>query len=328
VATPVEFIPSGAYPNTPSWMMGPWTKTAQPIINPFESGFASRNIYNMATIRENGITKMIFRGEDKAEKAGAITGRLGLATSQDGIHFDFRKEPVLVPQEPYESHGVEDPRLIKVDSLYYLTYTAYDGQVARLCMATSSDLITWKRHGALFEKFPPTKNWSKSGAIFNQRLESGPHKGKYVMYFGDTKIWLGVSDDLLHWKCPSYEPVFGTRPGMFDSMLVEAGPPPIATRDGILLIYNSADKDTHYAASAILLDYEHPDKVLHRLDRPFLQPTQQWEIEGYVNHVVFAEGLTHQDGKWHLYYGGADCHIGLAEAPFNAQLLHSKAEKI
>jgi predicted GH43/DUF377 family glycosyl hydrolase len=322
MATPVEFIASGAFPDTPSWMMGPWKKAAQPIINPWSEGFASRNIYNMATIREDGVTKMIFRGEDRREPAGQITGRLGLATSKDGIHFDFRHEPIFVPEEPYEKRGVEDPRLVKVDGIYYLTYTAYDGEVARLCLATSKDLLKWKRYGALFPVFPPTNNWSKSGAILPHRLERGPHAGKYVMYFGDTKIWVAYSDDLIKWECPSLEPAFTTRPGMFDSKLVESGPPAILTKDGILLIYNSADDNTHYSTGAILFDHEHPEKVLKRLEHPFLQPTQQWELEGYVNNVVFAEGLTHHDGEWQLYYGGADCHIGLALAPLDEKLFH------
>src|SRR5207302_6310831 len=59
-----------------------------------------------------------------------------------------------LPISPYEKGGgVEDPRLVKVGDTYYLTYTGYnnidgmgsDHKDAQLCLATSSDLIHWKR---------------------------------------------------------------------------------------------------------------------------------------------------------------------------------------
>lgn len=298
-----------------SWHMGPWEKHPQPILSPSPSGFDSRNIYNMATARQGDRTWMIFRGEDAAEPPTAITGRLGLAYSDDGVHFTREPEPVLVPEADYERRGVEDPRLIAVDGTYYLTYTSYDGVSARLCLATSKDLRNWERHGVLFPDFAPTRDWTKSGAILPEKVD-----GHWIMYFGDTDIWLATSDDLIHWTYDP-EPVLRPRKGYFDARLVEPGPPPLRTKDGILLLYNSADDTNRYAAGFALFDAADPKKLLKRSEIPVLEPTFEWEIEGYVPNVVFAEALEQRGDKWFLYYGGADRHVGLATCPFEPELL-------
>ncbi len=38
---------------------------------------------------------------------------------------------------------------MKIDDLYYLTYTAYDGTNARGALATSKDMINFKKHGII-----------------------------------------------------------------------------------------------------------------------------------------------------------------------------------
>ena len=78
-----------------------------------------------------------------------MTSRIGLAISDDGLHFSKQPEPVFYPMEDsmkkYEwKGGVEDPRIAESEEgVYILTYTAYDGKTARLCLATSTDLLHW-----------------------------------------------------------------------------------------------------------------------------------------------------------------------------------------
>jgi beta-1,2-mannosidase len=87
--------------------------------------------------------------------------------------------------EPFElPGGCEDPRVVEVGGTYYMTYTGYDGVSARLCLATSRDLLRWRKHGPLFPDFQTRtvgKPWSNSGAILTR-----PLKGLYYMYFGDV----------------------------------------------------------------------------------------------------------------------------------------------
>ncbi|MCL5036066.1 MAG: glycoside hydrolase family 130 protein [Chloroflexi bacterium] len=293
----------------------PFEKFKDPIMKPQDEGFDSRNIYNMATIREDGVTYMLYRGEDKSEQPGQCTGRIGLATSKDGVHFERPVKPLIVPEHDYEKRGIEDPRLVKVKDTYYLTYTAYDGNTARLCLATSKDMNNWQKHGPLFPEFSPSGNWTKSGAILPEKMKDGLFKDKYVMYFGDTNIWMAFSDDLIHWV-PVATPVIKTRGDHFDSNLVEPGPPAFNTKDGIMLLYNSNGGDggehKNYNLGAVLFDKNDPMKIIARTEKPILSPTEEWEKHGYIDNVVFAEGMTVQDNKAYLYYGGADRYIGLA----------------
>jgi len=71
---------------------------------------------------------MLYRAQDANG-----TSRLGYAESEDGIHFTRRATPVLSPEAEYEKNGgVEDPRLVKIGSTYYLTYTGYNKKDAQL----------------------------------------------------------------------------------------------------------------------------------------------------------------------------------------------------
>lgn len=212
---------------------------------------------------------------------------------------------MLEPTEPYEiPGGCEDPRLVSLDGRFVLTYTAYDGQTARLCMAVGHSLYRWVKGGPLL----PERGWTKSGAILNR-----PIAGRYWMYFGDTNIWAAHSVDLRHWEVVE-EPVLRPRPEQFDARLVEPGPPPLLTDQGIWLIYNSADAALQYAVGQALIDPEDPTRLIGRADEPLLCPTTADEIGGQVPRVVFAEGLVRFRGRWLLYYGMADSRIGVAIA--------------
>ena len=141
----------------------PRTRSCSPQGDGWESG----SVYNPAAVVKDGQVVLLYRAH-----ADDIVSHVGLATSDDGIHFERHPEPVLSPSEDYERHGCEDPRVTEIDGTYYLTYTAYDGTNAQLCLATSTDLFTWEKHGPLFPDFNtfepnaddvPTP-WSKAGA--------------------------------------------------------------------------------------------------------------------------------------------------------------------
>src|SRR5690606_13562917 len=140
------------------------------------------------------------------------TSRIGLAESEDGMHFIKRGEPVLYPQEDafkrYEwEGGCEDPRIVEDSSgRYILTYTAYDGTTARLFVASSADLVNWTKHGSVFGKAEDGKYadiWSKSGSIITRRegdkLIATRINGKYWMYWGESNIYAASSDNLIDW---------------------------------------------------------------------------------------------------------------------------------
>ncbi len=302
---------------------GKWTRVSEdPILSPQGDGFESAGTFNPSVVKKDGKYVMLYRAQDRKG-----TSSLGYATSDDGIHFKRRPEPVMSAEAPYEKGGgVEDPRLQKIGSTYYLTYTGYnnidgvaaDKKDAQLCLATSADLIHWKRHGIIIPGYKGKWNvkWTKSGAIVPEKIN-----GKYWMYYlGDAKgkdsqMGIASSTDLLHWTDLLDHPVVGSRPGTFDAQVVEPGPAPVITPEGIFLIYNGADDKLVYRTGWVLFDKKDPTKVLARSEEPVFGPEKEWEKVGQVPNVVFVEGAIRDGQRWLFYYGSADKHIGVATAP-------------
>ena len=294
---------------------GSWSRASPgPILSPQGLGWESAGTFNPAVVFHDGKFIMLYRAQDAAG-----TSRLGFAESTDGTHFTRRPEPVLAPEADYEKDGgVEDPRLQKFGDTYYLTYTGYNRKDAQLCLATSGDLIRWERKGVILAAYKGNwnKGWTKSGAIVPEKIG-----GKYWMYWLGTaadksdQMGLSWSADLLHWTEATETPVLAKRPGKFDSRVVEPGPPPILTKEGIVLIYNGADDKLVYRAGAAIFDLHDPRRVTYRSDTPIFSPEKEWEKVGQVPNVVFVEGLVRQKDRWLFYYGGADRYVGVAEAP-------------
>lgn len=279
-----------------------------PILSPSSIAWESKDLFNPTSIEVNGKIALLYRAEDSTG-IGVWNGtsRIGLAWSEDGVHFEKEEEPVLVPTEPYElPGGCEDPRVVKISDTFYLTYTAYDGKVARLCLASSKDLHSWTKHGLLF----PELGWTKAGVIVPRKINE-----KYYMYFGDHGIWLASSEDLINWRLVQENHVLPKRPDMFDNFITETGPTPIITQEGILLVYNGAEKigkGLLYKVGYAYFSLSDPKKLLYRSNKPFFYPMGLNEKTGQVANVVFVEGLTYFKNKWFMYYGMADSHIGAA----------------
>ncbi|HUL16728.1 MAG TPA: glycoside hydrolase family 130 protein [Terriglobales bacterium] len=292
----------------------PWKRASdRPIIAPQGHGWESAGTFNPAVTVYEGKYVMLYRAQDSTG-----TSRLGHAESEDGIHFTRRAEPVLSPETSYEKGGgVEDPRLVEIGGTFYLTYTGYNKKDAQLCLATSKDLVHWTRHGVILPAYTGKWNrgWTKSGAIVPEKLG-----GKYWMYWLGTaadrtdQMGIASSDDLIHWKEAMDVPVLPRRPGKFDSRVVEPGPPPLLTKDGIVLIYNGADERLVYRTGIAIFDRADPRKVLYRSDSPVFEPEKEWEKVGQVPNVVFVEGMTRQGDHLLFYYGGADMYVGVARA--------------
>lgn len=308
-----------------------------------------RNVLNPTAVVKNDTVFLIYRAQDING-----TSRIGLAFSTDGLHFTKQPSPIFFPDNDsmndYEWNfkkkttafkdsvnlngtyfdGTEDPRIIEnTDGVYFMTYTAYDGKTARLCIASSKDLITWEKHGLVLKE--EKDNWSKSGAIIgeliDERIVAKKINGKYWMYFGDTNLFMASSNDLINWEIARSEEskkkisVLQPRPGYFDSRLVEPGPYALFKEEGILLIYNASNARNFndptipiytYAAGQALFDKENPYKLLDRTEGNFIHPDKDYERVGEVNEVCFVEGLVYFKNKWFLYYGTADSKIAVA----------------
>ena len=283
----------------------------RPILSPQGDGFEAAGVFNPAVVKDGSRFVMLYRAQDTHG-----ISRLGYASSTDGVTFMRQAEPALSPEAEYErGGGVEDPRLVRIEDLYYLTYTAYNGKDAQLALATSRDLRRWDRKGVILPAYKGrwNVNWTKSGAILPQRIG-----GRYWMfYMADAKdahdqTGIAYSTDLITWTEALDHPLLPRRPGRFDSRVVEPGPPPILTPDGVLLLYNGADDRLVYRTGWALFDRDDPTRLLARSDEPLFEPMTDWEKIGQVPNVVFVEGLVVEAGRWLVYYGAADKHVGVA----------------
>lgn len=107
--------------------------------------FENEAVLNPAAIREGDFVHLFYRAVSQGNYSS-----IGYCKLMGPLEVEQRLEiPVLSPEFDYESHGVEDPRIVKIDDLYYLTYTAYDGVNALGALATSEDLIHFDKKGII-----------------------------------------------------------------------------------------------------------------------------------------------------------------------------------
>ena len=341
---------------TNDWQLGPFVKpaSANPVMqadstylfnDPVKKEMVQwqkADVFNPAAIVRNNKVYILFRAEDiPGTGIGMRTSRIGLAVSNDGLHFKKNPQPVLYPDSSAFSKydypgGCEDPRIVETSKgNYVLMYTSWNRDVARLSVATSSDLLHWKKHGPAFLKAFDGKFlniWSKSGSIVTQQINgkfiATKINGRYWMYWGEGPVYLASSTDLINWipfvdKSNTLVPMLIARKKMFDSQVVEPGPPAIITSKGIVLLYNGKNAETDdadpalpkgvYCGGQALFDAKHPEKLLDRCSTYFIKPDLPHEISGqYKAGTTFIEGLIFFKGKYFLYYGTADSMVGVA----------------
>ena len=346
------FLPLSQGAGQTRLLLGPFAKvdSANPCLVPqgasrffcpvrrADIGWEEKDVFNPAAVVRGDTVFLFYRAQDSVGKP-AGTSRIGLAWSTDGLRFTRQPEPVLYPDNDlmkrYEwEGGCEDPRIVMDETgRYVMTYSAFDSRMARMAIATSADLIHWRKEGLAFggwkndtRRFPS----SKSGSIVSRWVNGMPVavriNGRYWMYWGDWNIWLATSEDLVHWmpvEGPGGELVVALSPrkGSFDSRLVESGPPAMLTDSGIVFLYNSSnsgpggDPDMPagaYAGGQALFSKSDPALLLSRIAAPFIRPDRPYERAGQVHDVCFIEGLVQLRGTWLLYYGTADSRIAVA----------------
>jgi predicted GH43/DUF377 family glycosyl hydrolase len=259
----------------------------------------ARNVFNCGVLNHEGKVVLLYR----AQGWESDVSHLGYAESTDGVHFQRGAHPVFSPGAPTEIKGVEDPRLTVLDGQIHMLYTAWSPEAIQVGHASTRDFLGWERHGIVF---PGPDN--KDAALFPRKIN-----GRYVAFHRiPPSMWLAWSDDLVTWG--DYQQIMEPRPEQFDSLKLGAGGPPIETDAGWLVIYHGVDHDRVYRLGVALLDTENPAKVLNRPREAILEPEEPWEIQGEVPNVVFTCGTATMDGRYLVYYGGADRVISLATA--------------
>ncbi|MCD6287646.1 MAG: hypothetical protein J7M12_00885, partial [Candidatus Hydrogenedentes bacterium] len=252
-----------------------WRPVDGPILEPIEDHeWESQYVLNCAVVRVDGTIFILYRafGEDKIS-------RLGLAWTKDGIHIDGRLDsPVFGPQTEYESRGTEDPRITVFGDTLYMLYTAYDGDVAQIALASISkdeflarDWSAWKRWGLCFPGV-----YNKDAVLYPEKIN-----GKFALYHRiDPNMWISYAETLeCPWPRTGHRIVIGPRPGMmWDSIKVGAGAPPIKTDFGWLNIYHGVDYLRYYRLGVVLVDLDDPSELLYQSPNPVLEPEADFEV--------------------------------------------------
>ena len=327
----------------PDWAMGPFVKQDRPVLSPtpdstFDCPIEKRsvrweqqNVYNPAAVVRDGKVYLLYRADDGPKQtAWGRTCRIGLAWSEDGRHFTRLGRPVLYPDDdackPYEwEGGCEDLHVVEgEDGTYCMNYTAWTGQKDAMLVASSKDLIHWKKHGPAFARLAPDRVWgTRSGVVVSRRkgdrMVATKVDGKYLMYVS-MPCWLAESDNLIDWSPvdPGRSVWPAGRPGVWNGSAHESGAAALMRPDGILIMYNGLNSGDPafpgrtWLLGQALLDRGDVTSVLKELDRPFLYSEFDWEMNGFTDGATVANSLVPFKRQWLLYYGAADRHIGLA----------------
>jgi predicted GH43/DUF377 family glycosyl hydrolase len=237
---------------------------------------------------------------------------LRVARSRDGIHFEVASAPALFPATPYESFGIEDPRITLLDGTYWINYSAVSPHGIATALASTTDFRTFQRHGIIF---PPN---NRDVTIFPDRIA-----GRYVALhrpmpegIGQPEMWVASSSDLLSWG--GHRLVASARPGSWDDAKIGGGAVPIRVRtdgrDAWLAIYHGVTSSPlTYSLGALLLDARDPGRVIARSRHPILAPDAPYEREGFFGGVVFTCGILADGDGVRVYYGAADGVTAVAD---------------
>ncbi|NOZ63194.1 MAG: glycosidase [Calditrichaeota bacterium] len=287
-----------------------WRYSKNPIIdrNPLPK---VQSIYNSAVVPFNGKFVGVFRADSRS-----VLPYLHFGQSNDGINWKIEADPIFFQIDDPEIGSLEyayDPRVCKIEGEYYITWcNCYHGPT--IGVAQTYDFKTFHQLENAFLPF------NRNGVLFPRKI-----RGKYVMLsrpsdnghtpFGD--IFLSESPDMIHWGKHRF--VMGAGGQWWQGTKVGAGPTPIETSEGWLLLYHGVLNTCNgfvYNMGAALLDIDEPHKVLYRTNQYLLTPEEPYETTGKVPNVVFpCAALTDPEtGRIAIYYGGADTYTCLAFA--------------
>lgn len=293
-----------------------WRHAANPII-PRRPVPGVQGIYNSAAVQFEDRFAAVFRLEQQTRFP-----RLHVGWSDNGLDWEIERDPVEFANDQADpADYAYDPRVVRIEGSYYVSWCG-GRNGPTIALARTTDFQRFERLENAFLPF------NRNGVLFPRRIG-----GRYVMLsrpsddghtpFGD--IYLSESPDLVYWG--RHRLVMrkgGERVGQWwQRTKIGAGPVPIETPEGWLLIYHGVMDTCNgfvYSMGAALLDLEEPARVRYRTDRHLLTPEAEYEVSGHVPNVVFPCAALHdaEADRLAIYYGAADtctcvCYAHLGE---------------
>lgn len=331
VGDPLRYMPWQDRPAGETGVV--WRHSGNPIIN-WNPTKSTARIFNSAVMAYGDGFVGVFRADHKNSKAAVHLG-----WSKDGLHWDINDDVIQWKDpdgRPYQPNYAYDPRLVKIDDTYYIIWcTDFGG--ASLGLGMTKDFKEFIR---LENPFIP---YNRNGVLFPRKIN-----GMYLLLsrpsdtghtpFGD--IFISESPDLIHWGRHRRVMSRGGS-GWWQSVKIGAGPIPIETNEGWLLIYHGVTGTCNgfvYSMGAALLDLDNPSKVLYRTRDYILTPEKSYETTGFVPNVAFPCATLHdaETGRIAIYYGAADTYVAVAYTKIdelvsyikeNSELVYGDAEE-
>lgn len=306
-----------------------------PILLPNRGeSWESEAVFNGSAVKSGRGVHLLYRAMSAPTDVGNAMleiSSIGHAVSSDGVHFRERRL-LIKPEYSWEKYGCEDPRVTRLDGVYYVFYTAlasypFTPDGIKVGVAITKDLNT------IDAKYPVTMFNSKAMALFPEKIgnkiaavltahtDKPPAKIALAFFNKEEDIWSRAYWE--KWYAGLDAHALPLQRSSRDH--VEVGAAPVKTKYGWLLIY-SYIKDyldggrRVFGVEAALLDLKHPQNILARTYKPLLTPEEEYEKYGNVPNVVFPSGALVDKGNLSLYYGAADTTCCLATAKLSKLL--------
>ena len=323
------------------------------ILRKTELNFESGGVLNPAVIKVGETLHMFYRAVSKDNKSS-----IGYCQLNGPLQVSKRwNEPFIIPTGKRESRGIEDPRIVKIDDLYYLTYTAFDGLNAVGALATSVDLETFTKLDVIVPviSFPEFKKLAENTSKLNEKYSRFAHDKteamdgiKLLVWDKDVVFFPRRINGLLYFlhrikpdiQIVSVNEITDLNASFWNNYLLNfnrnivltpkfsheisyigGGCPPIETDEGWLIIYHGVHDTAFgyvYSACAALLNLNEPRLEIARLPYPLFKPEKEWELSGEVNNVCFPSGTVLFGDSLYIYYGAADQQIACASVSLKA----------
>ena len=316
--------------------------SGNPILIPNrENPWEAEATFNGCAVAGGGRVHFLYRAMSSPQKHDGLTMELstiGYALSQDGIHFESRKQ-FIRPEYAWEHYGCEDPRVTKINGKYFIFYTAlstypFSAEGIKIGLAITRDFKS------IEEKHLVTPFNAKAMALFPSKIE-----GKYLAVLTvDTdrppaKIALASFQNLDQIWSPEYwtkwysnldQHVLPIKQSAKDH--IEVGAPPVKTIYGWLLLYSHISDylspPATFGIRALLLDMNKPNHILAWTEQPLLIPETDYERYGKVPNVVFPSGALLKKKRLDIYYGAADTTCALASTNLENMIMNMKSSWI
>lgn len=317
------------------WAIGPISKYENnPVLAPtpgaWDMGHFSGGVHNGSILIKDSIFYYIYRGERpidvKQKTAVDYICDIGVATSKDGINFTKSiTHGGFFRTGEDKKYSYEDVNISKFGDTYYLFCNQWYGpdvnnyKVNGTFLATSKDLINWKKIGIVFPN--ATRTHRNAVVLQSPTNEAVKLNGKFVMYINSGLM--AYSEDMIHWKSKEIgkEPNFPGGECCFALANYDSKHP-----DNIILFTGGHHTGHFYAIGEVLFSKKNPEKPVAYLPRPVLAANPKIPYEhGFAaeapfkpissfSDCIFFNGLTKYKGKWWFYYGGSEYYTCLATA--------------